>query len=165
MTLASIASHFQANSLGQPTKSADPLSAAITPPFRQLMKKTSAGTEKVARLVCCDLAVSLFPSWRVLMRQGWLVPRPGGDDGQDGPSHSIASLAASGDITHTPPPPPYTHCSTSSQPSAGVWYFHHTRWWRIWISFSLKLQIKKKQQHKINIISQQKHFIYIKELE
>lgn len=104
MTLASIALHFQGNSLGHPTESADLHSRSHHPSPQRLMKKTSSGTKKVTRLVRRDLAVSLFPPWQVLMRQGWLVPWPGGDDGQDGPPHSITSPAASGNISSPPPP-------------------------------------------------------------
>lgn len=103
---------FQANSLGQSTGSAPPTPPPPSP--RRLMKKTSAGVEKVARPVLRDLAVSLFSLWQVLMRQGWLVSRPGGEDGQDGPflrHHFTRSLR------RQPSFPPSSPLSTCSSPS------------------------------------------------
>lgn len=49
---------FQANSLGQSTRSETPQPPRQPAPWR-LMKKTSAGIKKVAH-PACDLAVSLF---------------------------------------------------------------------------------------------------------
>lgn len=79
VALASIALNLQANSPGQSTGSAPPPRSPHPSPQR-LMKKTSAGDEKVACPDHCDLLMSLFPFWQVLMRQGWLVSQPGGDD-------------------------------------------------------------------------------------
>lgn len=51
---------FWANSLVQSTESAAPFPILSHPSPQHLMKKTSAGVEKVARPVGGDLTVSLF---------------------------------------------------------------------------------------------------------
>lgn len=102
----------QPNSPGQSTGSPTP------PSPRRLMKKTSAGAEKVARPVRRDLAVSLFSLWQVLMRQGWLVSRPGGGDGQDGPfsQHHFTRCLRRQHSSPPPSTPPHTlHPATQLQ--------------------------------------------------
>lgn len=83
MTLALISLHFWPIRWGSRPDRQPPIPPHPSP--QRLMKKTSAGVEKVARPVYCDLAMSLFSIWQVLMRQGWLVSQPGSEDGQDGP--------------------------------------------------------------------------------
>lgn len=89
---------FQANSLGQSSASASP-EPSPQPSPRRLMKKTSAGVEKVAHPVCCDLAVSLLSLWQLLMHQGWLLLLAGLWMGRTDLSCSITSLSACGDNT------------------------------------------------------------------
>lgn len=120
MTLASVVSHFQANSLGQPTKSADPHSAAITPPFSNEWKRhQQASRRSPAWFVATSPCIFSPPDRFWCVRGGWFHSQVVTMGRTDLPT---ASLHLRPQATSLLPP----HCSTSSQPSVGVWYFHYS---------------------------------------